>query len=842
MAAARDSDISLWLHNKLGTSADTWSEGSICAQLNVEVLRNIKECFVELQTQVKLKLLLSFFHIPKRNVEEVSGRLCVAGVVLRACCGRVVLARAAVGVLRAWPKSAFTAVLTRLCRSTYIIPGKQPQFLGVLFVVLCQLSCYIVHFGIILFTIEISKGIYVYKVKKLGVPPAENPKIGRALPVKGAPICTPTTPAQNCVSKVEVTTQDDDWGKVIFCREPPENQRITHDLITELRKLVKKHSELGLLPMECNYLNRNAFMAAAGGQAPLTKHFALKRKPKAAALRAELLNRSADAQANVKKSQLPTVPVRSRGMPRKMNDTTPLKGIPSRLPGSGLRGSGLGSTPVSRPLVRSTVTRKDGGIKLLDITESPIAVQQAKKRRKLQDTADAKAADAEEKRKEQQQADGKQTTQQPQAQQQQTTPDYAAGLTPSNPPTPGPPTPSTPLLSASAGGASTLHTNAVAVGTIAARSTLQQNASSGGRATPSTPAPPSGASTPQRIIVTPSTQAAGSPTVVYRTVAHTPVFTTAEVVQAATAVTVTPATSEAATTVSQPQYATLQGRSVVGFGGTLMISRTNAVAVGTIAARSTLQQNASSGGRATPSTPAPPSGASTPQRIIVTPSTQAAGSPTVVYRTVAHTPVFTTAEVVQAATAVTVTPATSEAATTVSQPQYATLQPVQPEMVYAATPLTTAALTTPASPAPQQPAQQQQVTQVITVTPQPETQPTQPVPINQAAVATQQQQSQQKRGLSLTREQMLEAQEMFRTSNKVTRPEKALILGFMAGSRENPCPHLGNIVTIKLSEGEETVSQPEGTHISMLAETHFQMNYNTGEWKRIKKYRPLPAE
>lgn len=88
----------------------------------------------------------------------------------------------------------------------------------------------------------------------------------------------------------------------------------------------------------------------------------------------------------------------------------------------------------------------------------------------------------------------------------------------------------------------------------------------------------------------------------------------------------------------------------------------------------------------------------------------------------------------------------------------------------------------------------------------------------------------------------MEAQEMFRTSNKVTRPEKALILGFMAGSRENPCPHLGNIVTIKLSEGEETVAQPDGPMLTMLAETHFQMNYNTGEWKRIKKYRPLPAE
>ncbi len=33
------------------------------------------------------------------------------------------------------------------------------------------------------------------------------------------------------------------------------------------------------------------------------------------------------------------------------------------------------------------------------------------------------------------------------------------------------------------------------------------------------------------------------------------------------------------------------------------------------------------------------------------------------------------------------------------------------------------------------------------------------------------------------REQMYAAQEMFKTANKVTRPEKALILGFMAGSR-----------------------------------------------------------
>jgi negative elongation factor A len=30
---------------------------------------------------------------------------------------------------------------------------------------------------------------------------------------------------------------------------------------------------------------------------------------------------------------------------------------------------------------------------------------------------------------------------------------------------------------------------------------------------------------------------------------------------------------------------------------------------------------------------------------------------------------------------------------------------------------------------------------------------------------------------------MLQAQEMFSNSNKLTRPEKALILGFIAGSR-----------------------------------------------------------
>ncbi|XP_038045999.1 negative elongation factor A-like isoform X2 [Patiria miniata] len=98
----------------------------------------------------------------------------------------------------------------------------------------------------------------------------------------------------------------------------------------------------------------------------------------------------------------------------------------------------------------------------------------------------------------------------------------------------------------------------------------------------------------------------------------------------------------------------------------------------------------------------------------------------------------------------------------------------------------------------------------------------------------------QKKNLSLTRDQMVAAQEMFRQSNKVTRPEKALILGFMAGARDNPCPQQGDIVTIRLSENRELVPHAEemGT-VEMTVDTYFEMNYSSGKWRRYKKYRPL---
>lgn len=59
----------------------------------------------------------------------------------------------------------------------------------------------------------------------------------------------------------------------------------------------------------------------------------------------------------------------------------------------------------------------------------------------------------------------------------------------------------------------------------------------------------------------------------------------------------------------------------------------------------------------------------------------------------------------------------------------------------------------------------------------------------------------------------------------------------MGGSRENPCPHLGDIVTIKLGESEELARQQDGNIVKVIVENHYQMNYSTGEAKRIKKLR-----
>ncbi len=70
---SKEDTVALWLHNKLGSTTHLWSFSStVVSQYNVEKLQSIRDCFATLDSIVKFKFFLSLFHVPKRNLEEVS--------------------------------------------------------------------------------------------------------------------------------------------------------------------------------------------------------------------------------------------------------------------------------------------------------------------------------------------------------------------------------------------------------------------------------------------------------------------------------------------------------------------------------------------------------------------------------------------------------------------------------------------------------------------------------------------------------------------------------------------------------------------------------------------------
>ncbi|KAI8508052.1 hypothetical protein Bbelb_142920 [Branchiostoma belcheri] len=474
-------DTALWLHNKLGASDDLWAPTSVTSLLTPDTLYNTRQCFLELQVPVKLKLLLALVHLPRRQLQESSAS--VEHVISQALQDDDAWVRMIADVVRSYPKS-----------------------------------------GTLNTHLEDSQSVYGDTVENLRGP----------------------------VSEVDTSS---------------------------------------LLPLECKYLNRTALNAMLGQQPPPVKHFALKRKPKSATLRAELLQKSSEAAAQQKKG-IPSTPIpgkaRTLSVGRRIDTTTPLRGIPKSFTASSHSGfhgsSATGGRSVAR-LAAMTASRKgERGAKPDAAQKNAVPVTTI----------------------------------------EVTAPSYA---------------PSTALRTNTPGTAPTTQTSATAVpnSVAAARENLQQQLQQ---------------------------------------------------------------------QLQAPQFSTTQH---------------------------SLQQ---------------------------------------------------------------------------AQQQQPTLQQPQQQQ-----------------PTLQQPAGLQYETPAAAA-----------APSTSAAAASQ---SQQKKGLSLTREQMLAAQEMFRTSNKVTRPEKALILGFMAGSRENPCPQQGDSVTIKLSEHTESVPKPDGTgEATMVVDTLFEMNYKTGEWKRLKKYRP----
>lgn len=111
-------------------------------------------------------------------------------------------------------------------------------------------------------------------------------------------------------------------------------------------------------------------------------------------------------------------------------------------------------------------------------------------------------------------------------------------------------------------------------------------------------------------------------------------------------------------------------------------------------------------------------------------------------------------------------------------------------------------------------------------------------------------------------EHVAKLNEIFSQANRVTRRDKALILGFMGGCRENPMPSPENYIVIKLGETEvkplnapkstqnmkitilkirlqERVQQEDGSIQNMLVESLIKLDYNTGEWKKLQHLRHI---
>ncbi|KAH9489667.1 hypothetical protein Btru_056292 [Bulinus truncatus] len=576
-------DTALWLHNKLGSTDDLWSGKSICSQLSREKLINIQDCFHALQSHVKVKLLLSFLHIPRRNVEQ-------------------------------WQTD-----LEEIISLGTNDPDPWVATIG---------------------------------------------EIMREFPSSGALLI------------VEQDNRSD--SNMLVC-------------LDEI-KLLAQNSNVSMMPLECQYLNKAALTAAAGHIPEASKHFTVKRKPKSAALRAEIIQKSSETVSNKRNHASSSVPIKSRSFAKTM-DITPLKTTPTRssLTGSDFRSPNT-SLRLNTSLSRSPITplpvssrpsssKKDTKIKLLEIEEMPVGAKEAKRRKKIADMA--------------QEAQKKEAA--------------AAANAGGVSPVVTSPTPST----------ATSYTPDYAAGLLA----------------------PAGPKMPMTVLsVASSALSQPSPSYLPNSVRqNTPSNTLSDI---GTISSVLPIAKQNLSQQLKQQL--LQQQQIVR--------------------------------------PATPSPISMMAPILI-----------------AQQPSFTTVTSSQATTTLftnTSTPSTAALPTAIVRPQQTIFVQQNPKL----------------SAPPQ----------IVAVSPS-------AVPAQPAT----------KKGLSLTKEQMIEAQEMFKASNKVSRPEKALILGFMAGSRENPCPQQGSVLNIKLSEKEELVKMPDGSTKKKIEDIYFQMNYATGEWKRIQKLRDM---
>ncbi|CAJ0566555.1 unnamed protein product, partial [Mesorhabditis spiculigera] len=83
-----------------------------------------------------------------------------------------------------------------------------------------------------------------------------------------------------------------------------------------------------------------------------------------------------------------------------------------------------------------------------------------------------------------------------------------------------------------------------------------------------------------------------------------------------------------------------------------------------------------------------------------------------------------------------------------------------------------------------------------------------------------------------------QCEEMLRTANSLDANSRKIVVDFMCGNKVNPRPDIGQVLTIKLSENIED-GVMNGMQAKWRAETFFQMDFSTGEWKRLRKCKLL---
>lgn len=76
---------------------------------------------------------------------------------------------------------------------------------------------------------------------------------------------------------------------------------------------------------------------------------------------------------------------------------------------------------------------------------------------------------------------------------------------------------------------------------------------------------------------------------------------------------------------------------------------------------------------------------------------------------------------------------------------------------------------------------------------------------------------------------------LFEQSNALSAEHMKVILAFLAGTRVNPYPHLGNVVQFLLHQEDKVT--PDANQTPYIEQLIFEINYETGTWRKLRRKR-----